>query len=677
MKTQRVERKASRQNNVILLLAAFLLLNPFLLFIITNSITASLVCPFGAASLLLYFHNSSKLKPLTIYLFNILFVLAIFISGEAVFNNNFRDYIIDNLYTTKSKYYFNHPYLDKVFQDKEFTVNYKTNKQGFRIGFEDDPETVVSEIDWLFLGDSYTQGAQVQFEDLYTSILSDSFPDKIILNAGISGFGLPDEYNYYISEGRQLKPKKVFLQICNFNDFMNVEERTSGFSDYLMQYSNFARYLLYGFKYANPAELPLGRWTEPFYPDKESNINYNIFYQESSPSKEKDIAKFKYYLSKIKEEVNKDGAELIVLQIPTKEQIYYKFFEEVVNSFKIDVAKLDMNAPNKLLEKECQNLGIKLIDLRSSFSSSEHEVFYQYDEHLTSYGHSALANAIVNYFSNTASTSKKITYLSKSNAGDRYPNFVTDTTLLSFQSMRDGNMELFLSDNSLNQVSRLTFNNIDELHPWVIPGINKIIFTEESQDRSMSKVAIMNLDGSQREYITKENNIFGAIPSPNMQESKVAYAEWQVQMDGSFSHSYIVVADLEKGTKRVVSPTNQESWRPIFSRDGNSVYFISRDNKSANDIFVYDLLSNKLTNLTNTTYDEWDPAISPDGKSLIYAGKKDGNWDLFILDLDTLKKRQITKTKGNEWDPCFAPNGKEIYFAGTFGLKNGIYKMAL
>ena len=117
----------------------------------------------------------------------------------------------------------------------------------------------------------------------------------------------------------------------------------------IMQYSNFVRFVLYDFKYANPAELPLGRWTEPFYPDEESNIDYNIFYKEFSKTKKKDIENLKKYLQKFKKAVEENGAELIILQIPTKEQVHFKFFNEVINEFKIDVDKLDMDAPNKII----------------------------------------------------------------------------------------------------------------------------------------------------------------------------------------------------------------------------------------------------------------------------------------------------------------------------------------
>lgn len=77
-----------------------------------------------------------------------------------------------------------------------------------------------------------------------------------------------------------------------------------------------------------------------------------------------------------------------------------------------------------------------------------------------------------------------------------------------------------------------------------------------------------------------------------------------------------------------------------------------------------------------TNYNIWDIAISPNGDKIAYAGNKDSNWDLFLLDIVSNKVSQLTKTIGNEWDPVFY-NDDEIWFAGEFGINNGIYHLQL
>ena len=81
--------------------------------------------------------------------------------------------------------------------------------------------------------------------------------------------------------------------------------------------------------------------------------------------------------------------------------------------------------------------------------------------------------------------------------------------------------------------------------------------------------------------------------------------------------------------------------------------------------------------LTDTDYDEWDPSVSSDGRHVVYAGRKNGNWDLFVLDRDSLTSRQVTSTQGDEWDPTFSHRDERLLYAGDFGPFQGILEAPL
>ena len=201
-----------------------------------------------------------------VWAFNMCFICSILFNAEVVFKYVYSSLDVPNLYELRGSYYFNKPYLEQKFNDPEFVSYYKTNCQGYRIDEMTSPDIHVGSCDWMFIGDSFTQGAQVNYDKLYSTLVYRYFPNKIIVNAGISGAGLYDELNYFKDKGHLLKPKKVFLQIGSFNDFMNVVERHPIFQDYLVEYSSLYRYFKYNA--SNSDELPLGRWTEPFFPYK-------------------------------------------------------------------------------------------------------------------------------------------------------------------------------------------------------------------------------------------------------------------------------------------------------------------------------------------------------------------------------------------------------------------------
>src|SRR5204863_5363990 len=93
--------------------------------------------------------------------------------------------------------------------------------------------------------------------------------------------------------------------------------------------------------------------------------------------------------------------------------------------------------------------------------------------------------------------------------------------------------------------------------------------------------------------------------------------------------------------ERVPMKTVDEPESPNFSPDGRSVAFNAlRD--AVGDIFVLNLATKDVTNVTQDSFGDRAPSYSPDGKFLIYTARVSGNDKLFRVDLDTKKKTQIT-----------------------------------
>lgn len=652
--------------HIALLLFTVLVVNPAIIYLITNS---AVVVILAMVTVIATFQTIIKKAPGTlVYFINFTSLLGLFLYAEVIFTCSFRDYVITDLYDIRQTYYFNKSFLRERFSDKEYIVDYVTNAQGYRIGAEDDQSGEIDKVDWLFLGDSYTQGAQVANEQLFTSLLYHDFPQKIILNAGISGFGLPEELNYFKNEGRKLRPKKVFLQICNFNDFMKVIERKSDFSDYLMNYSNLYRSLLYPIKFENPAELPLGRWTEPFYPTRKLNADYNIYFREQSEIKKKDLDNFERLLTEIATSVREIGAELVVFQLPSKEQLYFHYLDEVITGFDLDIREFDMTIPNRFLKSLCESREIKYLDLFDAFSNAEKEVFFTYDEHLNPFGHEILASALSAFL---ISERFDVEYLSQSNSGDRYPSFNGDGSKICFQSMRDGNMELFLTDRNLLHQTRLTFNSIDELHPSFFDKGTKILFTEGDQERGDTRISWLDLESRTRGYIERDS--FGAIPNA-VHDQIVTYAKWTKDRFGKMTLPVIAAFDISRQEEKIITSSQYESWRPVQWHD--SIAYISKRN-NVFGLYVYSLSSETESVLMEGPGDIWDPSFSPDGRKIVFSMKQNDQWDLFSMDLRDRKPIRLTDTIGDEWDATFSPDGRFIYFAGVFGLRNGIYRMAV
>ncbi|MGB9671552.1 MAG: TolB family protein, partial [Candidatus Norongarragalinales archaeon] len=64
-----------------------------------------------------------------------------------------------------------------------------------------------------------------------------------------------------------------------------------------------------------------------------------------------------------------------------------------------------------------------------------------------------------------------------------------------------------------------------------------------------------------------------------------------------------------------------------------------------------------LKQLTRTAEDEHSPAVSPDGKEILFV---DGQRTLWIMNVDGSDRREIPLPKGIYAQPSWSPDGQEI-----------------
>ena len=313
-----------------------ILLNPIFVLLIFNSFYASLATVFfiSFSSLLIYRYGIYNW--VSILMICIIFIVGVALSAELIFKNLFPELLVKNLYEERGNFYFNKPNLSELVNDDEFQTIYITNENGCRVphfGYE------LKEPDWLFVGDSYTQGAQVNFSELFSSIIGSLNVTKNVLNIGVSGFSLYEEKEIINEFTRSSKPDIVFLQLCVLNDFEIIEKKEFDLSNFFVQHSDFYRFYYYN-AIENENELKLkGRWVLPFYHDDIDNINYNVLDTRKSELKTRIFNDVRFYLDEIYNILKMRGVELVVILIPTKEQVYSEKYEEVREEISAELFK--------------------------------------------------------------------------------------------------------------------------------------------------------------------------------------------------------------------------------------------------------------------------------------------------------------------------------------------------
>ena len=143
--------------------------------------------------------------------------------------------------------------------------------------------------------------------------------------------------------------------------------------------------------------------------------------------------------------------------------------------------------------------------------------------------------------------------------------------------------------------------------------------------------------------------------------------------------SLVLIDVLRGGIDRVIDiPEIDQQLSPAWHPDGRRIAF--QGNQAGRfDIFVYDLETGEIENVTDdSTYDA-SPTFSPDGRTLVVSSViGDGFSKLFRIELDNPRQRiQTTFGDSNEKDAVYSPTGRRLYFTSDRKGSDNVYGLDL
>jgi hypothetical protein len=360
---------------------------PILVILLTNSISAFFFSFLFVFLLVAIIQLRPKLKTIVL---GIAIPISIVLNSELILRFKFNHLVPENIYTFKNGYYFNKPNLINPIVDDEYQTLYITDELGLRIPY---PGYKHVNPNWVFFGDSYTQGAQVSYQQLYTTRLQEEFPNVKILNLGVSGFSLIEHKNIIMDYIKTHHPQRIFLQLCVLNDFLPLEKNENPHSNWLTESSMIYRLFQYNKHDLDSSSILNDRWVLPFSRLNEINLKYNILDKRNSKEKSSILRDFKKKIMSISKILKRKGIDFTVILIPTKEQVSKLYFIDVIKNFKIDPVNIDLNHTSKFVNT-LVNKDVSVIDVLNDFRNSKELLYFQRDEHLNENGHKVLSKVI-------------------------------------------------------------------------------------------------------------------------------------------------------------------------------------------------------------------------------------------------------------------------------------------
>lgn len=276
----------------------------------------------------------------------------------------------------------------------------------------------------LVLGDSFVYGQGVPVDDALPSVLQEKLQGPEVINAGIPGYTLGQEYVFYREVLRDLDPDLVLVGFF-MNDLdetrtldvrrtprgvplvyslqadapLRKERRSpsgirSRLSTWLRSRSllyTIARKRLDQLRVRQPhGEAPAGDDGPPEPPSY-----MHIFETDPSPDTIERWEQAWNTLDALQELVARDGGRMLVFYIPATWQISDQAMSEWASYYGRDPAALDRGMPQAMLERWARRSGGLFVDLLPHFERhSGGDLYFPYDLHWTPGGHAVAAEAL-------------------------------------------------------------------------------------------------------------------------------------------------------------------------------------------------------------------------------------------------------------------------------------------
>lgn len=295
----------------------------------------------------------------------------------------------------------------------EYKIPVEMNKDGFR-DKNHDFEKKEGVVRIAFVGDSFTEGKQVLFEETFHQRIEKILNGKVeVMSFGSGGFGTCEELALYRNYVRKYDPNVVVLMFLTINDFLDnyavFEKHTDRFT------CNFEKDKVV---YVPPPPNKMHDFLRPFY--KSSHLirffyrlkslhkedpslvppAFEVYYDEYSPQFEESVNVTKRILREIRKEVEQDGASFLLVTLTNPEQVEEDLFEKKKEQLPILKEKItNTEKADELLFSFAQQEKMSIVQLVYPFKEYKKEhpqirLHYPLDGHWNAQGHALVAELL-------------------------------------------------------------------------------------------------------------------------------------------------------------------------------------------------------------------------------------------------------------------------------------------
>ncbi len=100
----------------------------------------------------------------------------------------------------------------------------------------------------------------------------------------------------------------------------------------------------------------------------------------------------------------------------------------------------------------------------------------------------------------------------------------------------------------------------------------------------------------------------------------------------------------------------------LAARENTPFILFVSDPEKNDEVFILDLQTNRIRNLTNKTSRDWHPTWSQDGTRIAFNSDRDGNEEIYVMQANGLDQTDLTNSSSRDLSPDWSPVAEEIAF---------------
>ena len=148
----------------------------------------------------------------------------------------------------------------------------------------------------------------------------------------------------------------------------------------------------------------------------------------------------------------------------------------------------------------------------------------------------------------------------------------------------------------------------------------------------------------------------------------------------------LVLLDVDAGgrSEEIPLPSLDEVYSPTWAPDARAIAFSAMKGGVTN-LFVLDLRSRHIRQLTNDQYADLQPSWSPDGRTIAFTtdrfsadleALRFGGYRIALLDVESGAIAAALPVAANQFSPAWSPDGESLYFVADPGGVSNLFRLS-